>query len=465
MSMPSLRLTWPWSTTRSHRPGRNTSDPDVPMLRRVRWRLIAWSAGSTLVVLLVLGALLYWVVASSLADQSIARLKDRAALVQQQTVAMTTGGSIGVPAGHAIEVGVTMDPALPGVVVGGALDGTVAFVVNAAAPPGLGPGPAPAPEGRMTNVMIAAPDPATVAAAASGQTVVAEVTYQGQPARTLTSAVQRDGQTLVVQAIDFRTGELSMLRTLLTALVIGGLLVLVASVVVGYTYAGRALVPIRQSLRRQREFAADASHELRTPLAIVRGAADELRRSVGSHGAAGRSLEDIEAGTTRLSRLVDELLLLARTDAEAVELDRSPTDLAEVATDGVTALEPVATARGVGLRLDIESAPIVGDHARLVQLLGILVDNAIRHSPTGGHVTVTARAGASITVEDDGPGIAAEHLPRLFDRFWRAPGSPPDGTGLGLAIAAWIAERHGGRVNAENRSEGGARFRLSMPSA
>jgi signal transduction histidine kinase len=436
-------------------------DPDVPMLHRVRWRLIAWSAGSTVVVLVALGALLYWVVASSLAANSIAQLRERSQLLHKSATVSTA-----LPAGKSLAVGLTNDPGLPGVVVGGAFSGTAAVTIQeGVSSERFTPLPIPAPEAGSQKVLIPAPEPATIEAAKAGEEVIKETDVGGQPVRIMTTAFEEAGRTFVVQALDFRSGELEMLRTLLTALVLGGLLVLGASILVGYTYAGRALVPIRESLRRQREFAADASHELRTPLAIVRGAAEELRRTLSRTPAAERSLEDIEAGTDRLSRLVDDLLLLARTDADAVELAHERTDLAEIAADGLTALEPIAAARGVRLRLDVESAPIVGDRARLTQLVGILVDNAIRHSPSGGHVMVSARRGSSLTIEDDGPGIAPEHLTRVFDRFWRAPDAAEGGTGLGLAIAAWIAEHHGGRIAVENRPEGGARFRVSLPSA
>ena len=124
----------------------------------------------------------------------------------------------------------------------------------------------------------------------------------------------------------------------------------------------------------------------------------------------------------------------------------------------------MAAAAGVRLALDLQPAPVRGDEARLRQLAGILVDNAIRHSPAGGRVTVTVRPGALLTVDDEGPGIAPEHLDRVFERFWRAPGAPAEGTGLGLAIARWIAERHGGSIHAENRSPGpGARFVVRIP--
>ena len=117
---------------------------------------------------------------------------------------------------------------------------------------------------------------------------------------------------------------------------------------------------------------------------------------------------------------------------------------------------------------EIEPVPadLEGDPARLRQLVMILVDNAIRHSPDGGHVSATVRVDgptATLVVDDDGPGIAQEDLPRLFDRFYRAAGAPGGGTGLGLAIAAWIVDRHGGRIEAANRDAGGARFTVRLP--
>ena len=114
-----------------------------------------------------------------------------------------------------------------------------------------------------------------------------------------------------------------------------------------------------------------------------------------------------------------------------------------------------------------EPAVVTGDAARLRQLVVILVDNAIRHSPSGGRVSVRVGADGSVatlTVEDEGPGIDVEALPHLFERFYRAPGAPGGGTGLGLAIAAWIVDRHGGRITAENRPEGGAGFRVVLPA-
>jgi signal transduction histidine kinase len=263
-----------------------------------------------------------------------------------------------------------------------------------------------------------------------------------------------------------RTAELDTLRTLLLVLLGGGLLVLAASVAAGYLYAGRALVPIRDALNRQREFAADASHELRTPLAITRAAVSAARLGREDPAAVDHALDDIDAGVDRMASLVDDLLLLARADAEAVELAIDDTDLGLAAAEAAEALEPLAATRGIRIALDVRPAPVRGDERRLRQLAGILIDNAIRHSPDGGQIGVSVREGAELVVEDEGPGIPPEHAERVFERFWRAPGSPSGGTGLGLAIARWIAERHGGTITTSHRSAGpGAAFTVRLPAS
>jgi signal transduction histidine kinase len=170
----------------------------------------------------------------------------------------------------------------------------------------------------------------------------------------------------------------------------------------------------------------------------------------------------------QVTALVDDLLLLARSDSGALALERVPLDLGDVASSGASALATLATERGVAVTVDPEPADLLGDPTRLRQLVVILVDNAIRHAPSGGTVGVVVRrvgTDAVLTVDDDGPGIRPEDGPRLFDRFYRAAGSPSGGTGLGLAIAAWIVSAHGGSIAAANRVEGGARFSARLPLA
>jgi two-component system sensor histidine kinase QseC len=133
-----------------------------------------------------------------------------------------------------------------------------------------------------------------------------------------------------------------------------------------------------------------------------------------------------------------------------------------VAAVALAALEPLALKRGVRLTLDVEPAVVVGDADRLRRLVTVLADNAIRHGREGGNVAVIVREG-SLVVEDDGPGIPAADRDRVFDRFFRGEGAAPGGSGLGLAIAAWIVERHGGRIRVAPSASGGARFEVSLP--
>ena len=288
--------------------------------------------------------------------------------------------------------------------------------------------------------------------------------------------VAQDGNTYFLQALQDRSTEVATLNAVLAVLVIGGLLVVIVASALGTIYARRALVPIRESLgaqrdalRRQREFAADASHELRTPLTVIRSSVEHLARHRDRPiGETSEALDDIDAEVTHLAALVDDLLLLARSDSGAVPMESSVVDLGDIAFDAASVLGRSAEVRGVRVVVDPEPAMVTGDPARLRQLVMILVDNAIRHSPREGTVGVTVRAAgpiASVEVADDGPGVRPEDMPHVFDRFWRAPGAPSGGTGLGLAIAKWVVDQHDGRIGVANREPGGAMFRVELPAA
>jgi signal transduction histidine kinase len=434
---------------------RTSSKPtiDAALVRRVRWRLLAWSGGSTLVVLIALGSLLYAAVASSLAGAATDQLAGRAKNI-------VNGVLTGVPSGPPPPVkGITTVEGQPGLVIGGPASGTVAILTSVdGADVAVSKQPFELVDKEALN-----------RAAQSGQQIVTEATIAGVPWRVFTAPIVTPGGTMLVQVLGDRTDEQRTLSVLLIVLIAGGLVALAASAGVGWLYAERALVPIRDAMRRQREFAADASHELRTPLAIVSGSIDHLRRNRDRPVAeVGAALDDIDAGTKRLTALVDDLLVLARTDSGAIELDRAPTDLGELALDAVGELASVARAADVEIRIDAEPVSFSGDVDRLRQLVVILVDNAIRHASAAGGRSVQVSVNgvedsAVLIVDDDGRGLRPEDLPRVFDRFWRAPDAPPGGTGLGLAIARWIVERHGGTIAAVNRPSGGARFEVRLP--
>jgi signal transduction histidine kinase len=278
-----------------------------------------------------------------------------------------------------------------------------------------------------------------------------------------------------VQLVQSRTNEVALLDILGKVLLGGGLLALLGSLLAGYLYAGRALVPIRASidrrqgaLQRQREFAANASHELRTPLTVIGASVEDLKRNRRSKVEdVGEAIGDIEHEVRHMTALVEDMLLLARTDSGVVQVERVPLDLGDIAADAASSLVMLGQERGVKVILDPLPAPVTGDPLRLRQLVTILVDNAVRHSPSGSTVEARVRpvAGAALLqVDDHGPGIKPEDLPRLFERFWRADDAPAGGTGLGLAIAKWIVEQHGGQIGAVNRPEGGASFTVWLPN-
>jgi two-component system sensor histidine kinase CiaH len=419
---------------------------DAHLLRRVRWRLVAWSAGSTLVMLLLLGSAIFFSAQATLTATATGQLQDLMEMRRSQ-IAGPSGGPRPRPDEDAF--------GQPG--FGGSAAGTVSYLCDSQ---GQLVGPHP-PE-------VEQPVLAAVTTALDEGDDLRLATVAGTPVRVLSSTIDIEGEPYVIQILQDRTVEANTLGTLLLVLVVGGLAVLITAGAFGFLYAGRALVPIRESLRRQREFAADASHELRTPLTVIRGSVADLRRNrTRPVGEVGQALEDVEAEVQHLTRLVDDLLLLARSDSGAVEMRRERVELSEVTGDALQSLRAVAEAKGVTLSLDAAPVGVTGDPDRLRQLVAILVDNAIRYSPTGGTVWLRVHGdhGVELSVEDEGPGLRPEDLPHAFDRFWRAPNAPSGGTGLGLAIAAWIAEHHGGTIAADNRPAGGARFTVRLPGA
>ncbi|HTK44122.1 MAG TPA: HAMP domain-containing sensor histidine kinase [Patescibacteria group bacterium] len=436
----------------------HASETDARLVRGVRRRLVAWSGGSTLLVLLVLGIALYAAVANSLASASVGQLAGRVD-----------------PVTDALE-GRSVDPDQPPSPFGfqPGRGNTFLFAFdNQGKAVQLGREP--------VVVLTGLPQADSIQAARrDGSNVWTGELDLGQsqiPVRILTQRVtyQADGQTYFLQALQDRSTEVETLNALLAVLVIGGIVVVLVAVGFGAVYARRALVPIRESLgaqraalRRQREFAADASHELRTPLTVIRSSVELLRRNAQRPVAeVGETLTDIDAEVVHLTSLVDDLLLLARSDSGAVNLERVPIQLDDVAADAAAALAQPAAAAGVDVEMDPEPTATIGDPARLRQLVMILVDNAIRHSPRGGAVRVVVRPSgeaASVAVEDAGPGVRPEDRARVFDRFWRAPGAPVGGTGLGLAIAKWIAEHHDGTISVDQSAAGGARFEVTIPN-
>jgi signal transduction histidine kinase len=440
------------------------TSPDAPLLRRTGRRLVAWSALTMLVVLVALGAALYGTVARALAATSESQLAQRAQSIATFLTRPPQGSDRGAPPF--------------GFAFGGQAPGTVSVIVTST-------GQVIGPQSRLEGL----PNQAGITAAAAGATDVrtgeltGSTTISGPgsgsvpvtierttiPVRVYTLPVQGSDGTLIVQVAQDISAEQRALNALLIVLIVGGFVAIAAAVIGGRVYATRALVPIRESLRRQREFAADASHELRTPLSVIRANVEHFERHPERRLAQETdALADVRAEVDHLTALVGDLLLLARTDSGTEELAPEPLDLEPVVREGLDGLRAIAAERSVVIDLDAEAAPLTGDRTRLRQLATILTDNAIRHGPTGSRVRVGLRprdkGGATLTVEDQGPGIRPEDRTHVFDRFWRAPGASAGGTGLGLAIARWVVDRHGGTIEVDDAPGGGARFEVRLPA-
>jgi signal transduction histidine kinase len=292
--------------------------------------------------------------------------------------------------------------------------------------------------------------------------------YDGQDYLVYSAPLLVRGQIIgaVQTSISERQYE-QMMDRLVRALIIAALLGIIASGAVSVVLVGRALRPIRTAMQRQRDFVADAAHELRTPLAI--------QRTVAETGMAEPAVEELEAtvaqmlGENRhLTRLVEDLSLLARTDTGAVAIERVPTNISTLVDQTAEEIGYLAADRGISLDASVQpGVTVTGDILRLRQLLLILLDNALKHTPEGGTVSVhlgTQGGRAHLNVADSGMGISPADLPRIFDRFYRADQARTgEGTGLGLAIAQWIVEAHGGQITAGNVTPHGAVFSVTLP--
>ena len=221
--------------------------------------------------------------------------------------------------------------------------------------------------------------------------------------------------------------------------------------------------------RQRRNMVADVAHELRSPLSNLQGYIEAVRDGLLEPDSA--TLDTIHEQVLYLSHLVEDLKLLAETESDDFRLDREPGSLVDVVRGTVEAFRPRAEAKGVAVSIDLPAEfPLVDlDKTRIAQVVGNLVENAIRHTPSGGNVTVSARledSRAVITVVDSGEGISPEALPYVFERFYRVDPSrarTTGGVGLGLTIAKQLIEAHGGSLRATSTVGKGTRFSFDLP--
>jgi two-component system sensor histidine kinase BaeS len=273
-----------------------------------------------------------------------------------------------------------------------------------------------------------------------------------RPVRDLTSAARRVGEGDYEGRVPVRTrDELGELAETFNAM----------AEAVGH----------QEGLRRR--MAADIAHELRTPLAVVQ--ADLEAMLDGVRPLSREAVSEIHRETQLLSRLIADLRDLSLAEAGRLPLHRRPADLAELARTSASRFASRAEERGVRLAVDApEGLPLVdADRDRISQVLGNLLENAIRHTPEGGEVAVRLEPSPQpeevrVTVRDTGPGVPEEHLPNVFERFYRADRARAranGGSGIGLAVVKQLVEAHGGRVWAESPPGEGATFGFALPAA
>jgi two-component system sensor histidine kinase CiaH len=288
--------------------------------------------------------------------------------------------------------------------------------------------------------------------------------------RTIAVQVEIQNEKLTFQILRNIDSERELLNKLLLIMIIGCGIGILCAVAAGYFLAGRALIPIQNAWQKQQQFVSDASHELRTPLAVIQSKTDLLFRSpAATIQDKAIDISVIANECRRLSKLVANLLTLARSDSDQIEMEKKEFRLDSLLYEVAEHYRDIAEFQEKTLDVQVpDSVTFMGDKERIHQLLVILLDNAMKYTEPGGEIKLICQQSPSlitIRVQDSGIGIAEEDIPKIFDRFYQSDKARTmsEGAGLGLSIASWIIDKHQGKVKVYSQLGKGTTFEITFP--
>ncbi|MDU1846082.1 MAG: HAMP domain-containing sensor histidine kinase [Niallia nealsonii] len=304
----------------------------------------------------------------------------------------------------------------------------------------------------------------------STNTLEKKTSSEGYHFQTISTKLEVNGETKTIQIVRNIDSEESMLAQLIIIMSVGIGVGSLFAVLGGYFLAGRALIPIQRSWEAQQQFVSDASHELRTPLAVIQSRTDVLfQKPEATIQERAFDISVISKETRRLSKLVTNLLTLARSDSNQAEIVKTQFAVEEVIQEVVEQYEDIADFQGKKIYASVKNKiSFIGDKERIHQLLVILVDNSMKFTMEGGEIELRAIERANsvvIIVKDNGIGIPKEEISKIFNRFYQVEQSRTDreGTGLGLSIAQWIIEKHDGSIKVDSALNKGTTFEINFP--
>lgn len=416
------------------RAGRGRAPAPRRALLGLRLRLTAWYVGTFALILLVLGAALFAVIAHQITSDLNTSLRAATRAIEQaaairEVEAVSAKGTV---------VDAVQELTIPG---------RSLFLFDSTGRP-LMP-----PEAASALVAIG-----RTAAATGSVDRHFKVKVRGQPDRDFQVHAEpftlKSGSRYVAAAVADRVELEDRYASLIAAFAGGAALALLLVAAGGWFLAGKSTAPVERTMIQMRRFMADAAHELRTPVAVLRSRAEVALQRERDPAAYTAALAAVGVEAERMGSIVDDLLTLARADAGERPIVRQAVYLDDLALEAVDGVRVLAERRGVELAVpEFEEAAVQGDPLLLRQLIVIVLDNAIKFTPAGGRVSLRVRSQpgrtAVIVVEDTGVGIAPQDLAHIFDRFYRGENARAQGggAGLGLSIARWIADAHGATID------------------